>query len=86
MSRYISISQYWKADESRMGDQINHLSASSSAFQVLHFPEGTNLTKESKAKSDAFAKKCSLKPYDHVLHPRTTGFGCLAEKLKESEY
>ncbi len=38
------------------------------------FPEGTNLTKETKEKSDKFAETNKLKPYNQVLYPRVTGF------------
>ena len=55
-------------------------------LQVLLFPEGTDLTERTKAKSEAFAKKNDLNCYNYVLHPRTTGFTYLVEKLRLSEY
>ncbi len=55
-------------------------------FQLLLFPEGTNLTASSRAKSDAFAEKNGWEPYTRVLHPRTTGFSFLADRLRQSEY
>jgi hypothetical protein len=54
-------------------------------FQLILFPEGTNLTLETKKKSDAFAAKNNLKPLNHLLHPRTTGFSFLANKMRDSE-
>ena len=38
------------------------------------FPEGTNLSPRSRARSDEFARKSNRAPATHLLHPRTTGF------------
>ncbi|CAG7834512.1 unnamed protein product, partial [Allacma fusca] len=51
---------------------------------ILIFAEGTDFSAESKAKSDSFAHKNGLTPYDFVLHPRTTGFTYLAQKMREN--
>lgn len=53
-------------------------------FQILLFPEGTNISENTKAKSHSFADKNGLKRYEHVLHPRTTGFSFLVEYMKSS--
>ena len=49
------------------------------------FPEGTDLTPTTKARSDRFAEKNDLPKYSHVLHPRTTGFAFLVQKMREGE-
>ena len=46
---------------------------SEGARQILLFPEGTNLTPNTIAKSNQFAEKKNLAKYNHVLHPRTAG-------------
>lgn len=38
-----------------------------------------------RKKSDVYARNVSLASYEHVLHPRTTGFGFIAERLRDSE-
>ena len=42
--------------------------------QLVLFPEGTNLSPRSRARSDEFARKSNRAPATHLLHPRTTGF------------
>lgn len=51
-------------------------------LQILLFPEGTDLTKETKERSDKFAEKSDLPKYDFVLHPRTTGFTHIMQEMK----
>ena len=92
MARFLYISRKWSADEALMGSALEHLAAvttashdSSGSFQLLLFPEGTNLTADTRRKSDVFAEKNNLSKYRHVLHPRTTGFSFLAEKMRQGE-
>ena len=84
MSRFLYIRRQWKTDEATMADLVSLNSDSSSRpFQIVLFPEGTNLTRETRTKSDAFAEKNNLPKLKHVLQPRTTGFSFLAEKMRE---
>lgn len=46
-------------------------------FVYVFFAENT------RAKSDAFAATNSLPKFDYVLHPRTTGFTFIVEKLRK---
>ncbi len=51
--------------------------------QVLLFPEGTNLTPETRGIDSKFvAKTPGLTEYTHVLHPRTTGFVHLVNEIR----
>lgn len=52
---------------------------------MLIFPEGTDLTKKSIARSNLYADKNKLQHYTQVLHPKTTGFGYLVKKMKSSK-
>ena len=83
LARFVYISRDWKRDESRMGLMVDHLASAAEPFQLLLFPEGTNLTAETKRRSDAFAAANNLASYGHVLHPRTTGFSCLARRMMD---
>ena len=85
MSRFLYINRSWKTDEKKMERMLDYLAEDERPHQLILFPEGTNLTMETKSKSDAFAKKWDLTPYTHVLHPRTTGFGFIANKMRESK-
>lgn len=51
---------------------------------LLIFPEGTNISDNTKPRSDQWAEKIGVKPMQHQLLPRSTGmFFCLNE-LKET--
>lgn len=54
----------------------------SSISQLLIFPEGTDFTAQSKASSDRYADKHNLPKYEKVLHPKTTGFAFLSQRLR----
>lgn len=38
---------------------------------------------ETKARSDTFAEKNGLQKYEYVLHPRTTGFTFIVDRLRD---
>ena len=64
-----------------------HLSnGSSSNFQIILFPEGTNIKDESLRKSLQYADKSNLKRMNNVLQPRTTGFSFITTKMRECKY
>ena len=52
--------------------------------QILMFPEGKDMGKESRQKSDLFAHKYNLTSYEYVLHPRTTGFTFMVNQMRQS--
>ena len=54
-----------------------------SSFQIVLFPEGTNVNTISMTKSNMFADKSNLKRTENVLHPRTTGFSYITTKMRE---
>lgn len=94
MCRFLYIDRCWKSDQERMGQMLEHLAkvskqedgqtSVSGHYQLLLFPEGTNLTKKTRAKSDEFAAKTNQKPLKHLLHPRTTGFSYLAGEMRKN--
>ena len=55
----------------------------SSSFQIVLFPEGTNVNPISMTKSNMYADKSNLKRTENVLHPRTTGFSYITTKMRE---
>lgn len=40
----------------------------------------------SKARSNDFAEKNGLQKYEYVLHPRTTGFTFVVDRLREGKH
>ena len=91
MARCLYIHRDWKQDEVIMERMLDHYAGIQkegelpSNFQLILFPEGTNLTPDTKRKSDTFAAKNNLKPLNNLLHPRTTGFSFIANKMRESK-
>jgi len=82
---YIFIHRKWKDDQSHFEDIIDYFCDIREPLQLLIFPEGTDLTENSKARSNDFAEKNGLQKYEYVLHPRTTGFTFVVERLREGK-
>ncbi|VDQ03991.1 unnamed protein product [Trichobilharzia regenti] len=61
-------------DQERLQKTVTYLLDIQDSCQLLIFPEGTNLTKVSIARSDTFAEKNNLPYLRYTLHPRSTGF------------
>lgn len=85
MSCFLYIRRRWEDDQRLMANVLDYFKDIRHTFQVLLFPEGTNLTKETKEKSEIYAKKAGLQPFQHVLIPRTTGFTYLVNKMRSGE-
>lgn len=82
---FIFIHRKWKDDKSHLEDMIDYFCDIHEPLQLLIFPEGTDLTEKSKARSNDFAEKNSLKKYEYVLHPRTTGFTFVVDRLRQAQ-
>ncbi|XP_022369337.1 lysocardiolipin acyltransferase 1 [Enhydra lutris kenyoni] len=82
---YIFIHRKWKDDQSHFEDIIDYFCDIREPVQLLLFPEGTDFTENSKARSNEFAEKNGLPKYEYVLHPRTTGFTFVVERLREGK-
>ena len=86
MARFVYISRKWDKDEARIGKMVDYLGKHSQPYQLVLFPEGTNITPETKKKSKVYGETNNLKPLKHLLHPRTTGFTYLAQQMRERKY
>eukprot|EP00096_Caligus_rogercresseyi_P003892 TRINITY_DN1771_c1_g1_i1.p1 TRINITY_DN1771_c1_g1~~TRINITY_DN1771_c1_g1_i1.p1 ORF type:complete len:392 (+),score=100.38 TRINITY_DN1771_c1_g1_i1:76-1251(+) len=85
-TRSIYICRSWTSDESRMNRMLDYLSQDEDQpFQLMLFPEGTNLTPKTKERSDKYASGNGQKPFNYLLFPRTTGFGFLADKMRRKK-
>ncbi|XP_069350328.1 lysocardiolipin acyltransferase 1 isoform X1 [Eulemur rufifrons] len=82
---YIFIHRKWKDDKSHFEDMLDYFCDIREPLQLLIFPEGTDLTENSKARSNDFAEKNGLQKYEYVLHPRTTGFTFVVDHLREGK-
>jgi lysocardiolipin and lysophospholipid acyltransferase len=54
-------------------------------LQILLFPEGTDLAAGSLQRSHQFASSHHLQRYYQVLHPKTTGFVFLVQRMRQSK-
>ncbi|XP_013772761.1 lysocardiolipin acyltransferase 1-like [Limulus polyphemus] len=83
MSRFLYIKRSWAKDQILLEGLLHLLNSDRCNLQVLLFPEGTDLTLSNIKKSEAFARRNDFSSYRHVLHPRTTGFVFMAQKMRE---
>ncbi|XP_053315799.1 lysocardiolipin acyltransferase 1 [Spea bombifrons] len=83
VAAFIFIRRKWEEDKSHFEAMLDYFCDIKEPLQLLIFPEGTDLTENTKARSDDFAVKNDLQKYEYVLHPRTTGFTFIVDRLRE---
>lgn len=81
-AHFLFLKRHWESDKARIEEFLQHFQNVKSCPQLLLFPEGTDLQPDSLQKSKSFAKKNDLPEYQHVLHPRTTGFIAMFNFMK----
>lgn len=86
MYGFLYITRRWEEDQNRLSRTLDYLVALDRRSQLLIFPEGTDLTKNSKEKSDKYAMQHVLPQYSFTLHPKTTGFSYLVRHLQQASY
>ena len=85
LRNFIFLTRKWSKDEAELDWKLNYLKVTNSAYQILMFPEGTDLTLKSCAISDNFAKEKNRPQFDYVLHPKTTGFKFALNALRKQK-
>ena len=80
---HIFLSRRWERDEKDFLWKLNYLRAIDAPYQILMFPEGTDLTPKSKAKSDAYAETNGLPKLEYTLHPKSRGFIYMLKGLRD---
>lgn len=97
---FIFMSRKWATDQARMRYRLQKLNTrhsgpmtgSSDATQLdpmwlLIFPEGTNLSPNTRKRSQAYSEKSGIPDMKHTVLPRTTGLQfCLQELRNTVEY
>lgn len=83
MLRYVFVNRSWTRDEERMSCVMRSIQRDGPA-SVLMFPEGTDLTKDTKAKAQQFAKDRDLPQHENVLVPRSRGFAHIFNIMKSA--
>lgn len=87
---FIFMSRKWAADKPRLQHRLEKLKASHAGplsgasgldpMWLLIYPEGTNLSANTRKKSKAWAEKQGIPDFEHQVLPRSTGLHfCLTE-------
>lgn len=91
LAGFLFLTRQWAQDEKTVASLTEFWRSYATKLQVVVFPEGTDMTKKSLARSHEFAEKNNLPKWNYVLTPRSTGFVSLLTlltgvKLVESEH
>jgi 1-acyl-sn-glycerol-3-phosphate acyltransferase len=81
---FIFLSRKWEQDKSRFKIQLDQLQSPDDPMWLLIFPEGTNLSAETRKKSAAWAEKIKVPDMKNQLLPRSTGFQFCLRELRNS--
>lgn len=89
---FIFMARKWLSDKPRLQHRLEKLKSKHSGplsgsqqldpMWLLIYPEGTNLSVNTKKASDAYSQKKGLTPFKHVLLPRSTGLFFCLQQLK----
>lgn len=82
MFNFIFLTRKWENDEKYFTAMLRHFMRSKTNYQILIFPEGTDLDKRTVLNSHAFARKNNLPLLQYVLHPRVKGFTHILHTLQ----
>ena len=86
MNGFLYITRRWEEDRGRLARSLDYLVALGRRTQLLIFPEGTDLTPGSRERSDQYARSHGLPIYEHILHPKTTGFAYLVRHFQQADH
>ncbi|VDK43643.1 unnamed protein product [Anisakis simplex] len=83
---YIFLKRSFDNDSERIASMLDYYANSGYNYQLLLFPEGTDKCEKATEKSRIYSAKKGLTHYAHVLHPKTTGFTFIVQKMREVGY
>ncbi|EEP79311.1 conserved hypothetical protein [Uncinocarpus reesii 1704] len=94
---FIFMARKWIEDKPRLQHRLQKLKTKHGVspeglplfdpMWLLIFPEGTNLSRNTKDRSDAYCQKQGIAPSKHILLPRSTGlFFCLQQLRGTVDY
>ncbi|KAK4937935.1 hypothetical protein LTR66_015141, partial [Elasticomyces elasticus] len=81
---FIFMARNWAKDRPRLQHRLEQLAKSTAPMWLLIFPEGTNLSANTRQKSVAWSQKSGIPDGKHVLLPRATGMYFCLQELKNS--
>ena len=77
---FIFLKRIWEADKDNMLRILASL-IDLCPLLILIFPEGTTISKETLASSNAFRESRGLLPTLHTLHPKSTGLSAIVQSM-----
>uniref|UniRef100_A0AC35UDM3 PlsC domain-containing protein n=1 Tax=Rhabditophanes sp. KR3021 TaxID=114890 RepID=A0AC35UDM3_9BILA len=83
---YVFLRRSFNKDQASIDSILKYYRDTANPYQLLLFPEGTDKDEVGMRSSNSFADKNGLQRYEYVLHPRTTGFIHILQKLRELKY
>lgn len=85
LTNLVFMARKWEKDKPRLAHRLSKLAnAVDDPMWLLIFPEGTNLSPNTRPKSIAWAKKQDRDPPKHELLPRSTGLRFCLQNLHTS--
>ncbi|KAF2160751.1 hypothetical protein M409DRAFT_70280 [Zasmidium cellare ATCC 36951] len=94
---FVFMARNWAADQSRMRERLEKLKTRSSGpmsgqngkrqldpMWLLIYPEGTNLSRNTREESAEFSAKSGKADYKHQIIPRTKGLQLCLQELRDS--
>ncbi|XP_074662282.1 lysocardiolipin acyltransferase 1-like [Tubulanus polymorphus] len=85
IGQFIFVHRKWEIDRMVFDKILSYFIDIDYKPQILLFPEGTDFSEKTRESSNRFAAKNGLLPYDYVLHPRTTGFSFMIDKMRTGD-
>ncbi|AGO13504.1 AaceriACL173Cp [[Ashbya] aceris (nom. inval.)] len=70
--------------EEEYGSEDSDASEKKWPYMLILFPEGTNMSANTRERSNTYARKINVQPFENVLLPRSTGLRFALEKLAPS--
>ena len=83
---FLFLKRDWTADKCNISRTIHYYAGMQRPYQLLLFPEGTDLCPRSRARMEKFAAENALPVYQHVLHPKTTGLCHILATMRGANY
>jgi len=85
-NQFIFLERNIQVDTERFSEAVNYYVDMQRPYQLLLFPEGTDKSPWTSAKSEEYARKNGLHPLKHVIYPRSAGFTHLLNKMRSVDY
>ncbi|CAN0570072.1 unnamed protein product, partial [Ectocarpus sp. 12 AP-2014] len=82
---FVFLKRDWVKDRANLERQLGVFTGDGFPLRLLIFPEGTTINARSMEKCTAFAKKEQRPRFEHLLLPRTRGFGACLTASRRTE-